>query len=295
MEQAFFSCQNGGKEALMAEIFECVNLRTPDGLNLYLRRDIPHRPRGIVVLLHSLGEHGGRYEAAAEKLSSAGYAVYRFDFRGHGRSDGPRGDVQSFQDYLIDVDAAVEHARKAFPALPLFLIGHSMGGLVAAAYAAEHPGSVDGGVTTGAAVRLMPALDFLKGCSRYSHGERGDERFSFVMPYWQEEGAEAWREDRFMLDSVTVRLAGRVWIQGADWFAPRVKDVTAPLLILHGEEDCLVPPEASKWFYESVSSQDRTLNLYPKRGHLLLGGYSDVLDDIAAWLDAHGRREVPLG
>ena len=295
MEQAFFSCQDGGKEALMAEIFECVNLRTPDGLNLYLRRDIPHRPRGIAVLLHSLGEHGGRYGAAAEKLSSAGYAVYRFDFRGHGRSDGPRGDVQSFQDYLSDVDAAVEHARKAFPALPLFLIGHSMGGLVAAAYAAEHPGSVDGEVTTGAAVRLMPALDFLKGCSRYSHGERGDERFSFVMPYWQEGGEAAWQEDSFMLDSVTIRLAGRVWIQGADWFAPRMKDVTTPLFILHGEEDCLVPPEASKWLYEGVSSQDRTLNLYPERGHILLGGDSDVLDDIAAWLDAHGRREGSSG
>ncbi len=295
MVPSTFFCNSGRKEALMAEIFECGALRTPDGLNLYLRRDIPHRPRGIAVLLHSLGEHGGRYEAAAEKLSSAGYAVYRFDFRGHGRSDGPRGDVQSFQDYLSDVDTVVEHARKAFPALPLFLIGHSMGGLVAAAYAAEHPGKVDGEVTAGAAVRLMPALDFLKGCSRYCHGERGDERFSFVMPYWQEGGAEAWREDRFMLDSVTVRLAGRVWIQGADWFAPRMKDVTTPLFILHGEEDCLVPPEASKWFYDGVSSQDRTLNLYPERGHMLLGGDSDVLDDIAAWLDAHGRKEEALG
>lgn len=278
----------------MAKIFEGGTVRTPDGLNLYLRRDIPHRPRGIAVLLHSLGEHGGRYEAAAEKFSSAGYAVYRFDFRGHGRSDGPRGDVQDFRDYLCDVDTVVDHARREFPVLPLFLIGHSMGGLVAAAYAAEHPGKIDGEVTTGAAVRLMPALDFLKGCSRYSHGERGDERFSFVMPYWQDGGAAAWSEDRFMQDSVTVRLAGRVWIQGADWFAPRMKDVTVPLFILHGEEDCFVPAEVSKWFYDGVSSQDRTLSFYSKHGHALLEEDSEILDDIAAWLDSHGRRESPL-
>jgi alpha-beta hydrolase superfamily lysophospholipase len=123
----------------MAEIFECSTLRTSDGLNLFLRRDIPRRPRGIAVILHSLGEHSGRYEAAAEKLKNGGYAVYRVDFRGHGRSDGPRGDVQDFRDYLIDIDTVVRYARKVFPALPLFLIGHSMGGLVAAAYAAEHP------------------------------------------------------------------------------------------------------------------------------------------------------------
>lgn len=273
----------------MAEIFESGFLRTPDGLNLYLRRDIPHKARGIVVLFHSLGEHSGRYEAVAGKLREAGYGVYRFDFRGHGRSDGPRGDVQNFQDYLNDADAVVEHARKALGPLPLFLIGHSMGGLVAAAYAAEYPDKVAGEVTTGAAMRLMPALDFLKGCSRYSHSERGDERFSFVMPYWQETGEASWGQDRLVLDSVTVRLAGKVWIQGADWFAPRLKDVTTPVFILHGEEDCLVPPESSRWFYEGVSSQDRSLHIYPKRGHVLLDGDAEVLGDITSWLDAHGN------
>jgi alpha-beta hydrolase superfamily lysophospholipase len=91
-----------------------------------------------------------------------------------------------------------------------------------------------------------------------------------------------------MLDSVTVRLAGNVWIQGADWFAPRMKELNTPLLILHGEEDCLVPPEVSHWFYEGVSSQDRRLCLYPKQGHSLLGEDGKVFDDIVAWLDGHG-------
>ena len=101
-----------------------------------------------------------------------------------------------------------------------------------------------------------------------------------------------------MLDSVTVRLAGNVWIQGADWFAPRMKELKTPLLLLHGEQDCLVPPEVSRWFYEGVSSQDRRLCLYPTQGHSLLGEDSEVLDDIVAWLDVHGGRtggaELPL-
>jgi len=269
----------------MADIFEDGFLRTEDGLNLYLRRDIPHRPRALILLLHSLGEHSGLYSSAAARLNKAGYGVYRLDFRGHGRSDGPRGDVQNFEDYLRDTDSAVEYARKAFPGLALILLGHSMGALVAASYAVAFPGKVDGEVSTCGALRMIPALEFLRGCSRHTHSERGDERFSLLLPKRQE--ADSWQDDRQRLDSVTVRLAGKVWIQGADWFAPRMKELTTPLLILHGEDDSLVPPEISRWFYEGVSSQDRRLLLYPAQGHSLLKEDGEALDDIIAWLDTH--------
>ena len=277
----------------MAEIFECGTMRTRDGLNLYFRLNRPRRPKALIIFLHSLGEHCGRYEDMAEKLNEAGYGVCRFDCRGHGRSDGPRGDVQDFQDYLHDVDTVVELVRKAFPGLALFLMGHSMGGLVAAAYAAEYPGKVDGGITAGAAVRMMPALEFLKRDARHYHRERGDERFSFVIPRQKTKAADM-GEDGLILDSVTVRLAGRVWIEGADWFASHRKDITSPLFILHGESDGLVPPECSKWLYDGIASEDRALRLYPERGHSLLEGDAEVLGDIVAWLDAH-RRESSSG
>ena len=273
----------------MADIFEDGFLRTEDGLNLHLRRDIPHRPRALILLLHSLGEHSGLYSAAAARLNKAGYGVYRLDFRGHGRSDGPRGDVQNFEDYLRDTDTAVEYARRAFPGLALILLGHSMGALVAASYAVAFPGKVDGEVSTCGALRMIPALEFLRGCSRHTHSERGDERFSLLLPKRQE--ADSWQDDRQRLDSVTVRLAGKVWIQGADWFAPRMKELTTPLLILHGEDDSLVPPEISRWFYEGVSSQDRRLLLYPAQGHSLLKEDGEALDDIIAWLDTHRHSE----
>ncbi|WP_458400920.1 alpha/beta hydrolase [Mailhella sp.] len=277
----------------MAEIFECGTMRTRDGLNLYFRLNRPRRPKALVIFLHSLGEHSGRYEDMTEKLNEAGYGVCRFDCRGHGRSDGPRGDVQDFQDYLRDVDTVVELVRKTFPGLALFLMGHSMGGLVAAAYAAEFPGKVDGGITAGAAVRMMPALEFLKRDARHYHRERGDERFSFLIPRQKTRTADK-GEDSLVLDSATVRLAGRVWIEGADWFASHRKDITSPLFILHGESDGLVPPESSKWLYDGVASEDRALRLYPERGHSLLEGDAEVMSDIVAWLDAH-RREGASG
>ncbi len=270
----------------MAEMFEQGTIRTGDGLNLFFTRDIPHRPRGIAVLLHALAEHSGRLDAAAHALKEAGYGVYRFDCRGHGRSDGPRGDVQNFHDYVQDAALVLEHARRAFPYTPLFLIGQGMGGLVAASYAAEHPEALAGEVTLGAAVRLFPALGFLTEEVPHKHRERGDERFSLMLPQWRERGEDPWSADRLMLDSVTVRLAGNVWLYGADWFEPRVKDVVTPLFILHGEDDELVPIESSRWFYEAVSSPDRSLRTYPHRSDLL-NGQGEALGDIIAWLDAH--------
>ncbi|MBR3880527.1 MAG: lysophospholipase [Mailhella sp.] len=271
----------------MAEIYEQGTIRTNDGLNIFFRRDIPRHPKGIVVLLHTLAEHSGRYDHAAAELNSAGYGVYRFDCRGHGRSDGPRGDVRDFFDYIFDTDMIVEHAHNACPGLPVFLLGHSMGGFVAAAYAAEHPEKIAGEIITGAAIRMVPALSFLLSETSSRHRERGDERFSLVAPCWKENDEGSWNDDRYVLDSVTVRLAGNVWLSGADWFQPRMKDVVTPLLILHGEDDWFVPPEASRWFYERVSSPDRLLHIYPKRGHFLLDADTEVLSDITAWLDEH--------
>lgn len=269
----------------MRDLNEQGTLRSHDGLNIFFRREIPRHPKGVVILLHSLGEHSGRYDGAAAAFRASGYSVYRFDCRGHGLSDGPRGDVRDFQDYVMDTDMIVDHARTAYPGLPLFLIGHSMGAFVAAAYASLHPDKLDGEVTTAAAVQLLPALDFLNESCQHRHRERGDERFSLLMPDRQT-GEEPW-SDSLMLDSVTIRLAGNVWLQGADWFAPRLKQVVTPMLILHGEDDGLVPLEASRWFYDGISSEDRSLRTYPHQGHALLAGTDSVIDDIIGWLDVH--------
>ncbi len=273
----------------MQEMRQSEAIRTWDGLNLYLRKDVPRQSKGLVVILHALGEHGGCYEEVSRALNAAGYGVYRFDSRGHGRSDGPRGDIQDFRDYISDTDLVVEQAHAAFPRHPLFLLGYGMGGLVAASYAAAHPNKVDGEITVGAALRMMPALEFLHGSGFTHHRERGDERFSLIMPQGWGRNMGGRGDDRFMLDSVTVRLAGNVWFTGADWFAQHMKDVVTPVLILHGEDDSLVPPESSQWFYAGVSSQDRSLRVYPKSGHIQIQEGSEVLADVLNWLDMHGR------
>lgn len=109
-------------------------IQTSDGLNLAVRVWAPAQPRGLVVVTHGLGEHGGRHIVLAEALSLEGFAVYAMDLRGHGLSEGTRGHTPSFQAMLKDVDAAMGHALRNIGAVPRWVYGHSLGGALALGY-----------------------------------------------------------------------------------------------------------------------------------------------------------------
>lgn len=279
----------------MAMSYEEGAIRTEDGLRLYCRREIPDQVKAIVVLFHSLAEYCGRYDGAVAEFNASGYGVVRFDYRGHGRSEGARGDLFRFHDYLCDTDRVVEYVRGEYPGLPVFLVGHSMGGFVAAAYAAEHPDKLTGEVTAGAAVQLPPFLEFLKG--DMTERERGDNRFAVLMPEWKTENGYFPDDDELMLDSITVRLAGNVWLYGADWFVHRADRIVTPFLAVHGEKDALIPATSSQWLFDHVSSPDRSIRFYPGGGHILLQDKGEALDDVIRWLDAHAPavEEAPGG
>ena len=117
---------------------------TADGLSLYYQSWQPAQPRAVVVLVHGLAEHSGRYEAVARSLTQSGLAVYAPDQRGHGKSPGRRVHVRSFDEYRTDIRTALTHARAEHPGLPPLLLGHSQGGLVAATLALREPEGLDG-------------------------------------------------------------------------------------------------------------------------------------------------------
>ena len=109
-------------------------LRSPDGLSLYWQRFTPARPRGTVAIFPGGGDHSGRYPALTAALVAAGFQVALLDLRGHGRSDGRRWHVEAFDDYLVDAGAFLAHARAGAAGRPLFVVGHSQGGLIAARF-----------------------------------------------------------------------------------------------------------------------------------------------------------------
>jgi lysophospholipase len=136
------------------------HVRTADGLDLFCRSLAPPGPRGVLVVVHGLGEHGGRYRPTAEWFCGQGFAVFAGDLRGHGLSpDAPGGGrvhVRRFEEYFLDVDAFVAVARQAHQDLPLFLLGHSMGGLITIRYVLDNPGRHAGAVISSPALAAHP-------------------------------------------------------------------------------------------------------------------------------------------
>lgn len=136
------------------------------GLRIWYRSWRPQAARAVIVVVHGLGEHGGRYANLVAELVPRGYALYVPDLRGHGRSSGLRGHCDRFVDYVADLKSAVQEAQTQEPGLPLFVYGHSLGGLIVLRHALERPQGARGLVISAPALRrkfAVPAGKLLLG------------------------------------------------------------------------------------------------------------------------------------
>lgn len=134
--------------------------RTADGLDLHCRSWAPNGPCGVIVIVHGLAEHGGRFRETAEYFAQQGWAVFAGDLRGHGLSPdtpgGGRVHVRRFDEYFMDVEAFTDVARQSHEGLPVFLLGHSMGGLITISYLLENPADLSGGIVSSPALGTHP-------------------------------------------------------------------------------------------------------------------------------------------
>ena len=129
-------------------------LEASDGIRLFTQRWPAREPQGICLLAHGVGEHSGRYEYLARRLNECELSVWALDHRGHGRSEGRRGDCTKLARFVEDLHLLVERARREFPGLPRLMIGHSLGGLIALVYAVEHPEMIRGVAVSSPALKL---------------------------------------------------------------------------------------------------------------------------------------------
>lgn len=247
--------------------------------------------RAAVVIVPGFNGHSGYYERAGEGLSGQGHAVYAIDLRGRGRSDGDRFFVEDFADYVSDVARLVALVTAREAGAPLFLLGHSAGGVVACLYALDHQAELSGLVSESFAHEL-PAPDFalaaIRGLSHLAPHARvlrlKNEDFS------RDPRAVAAMDEDPLIDAEsqpTRTLAALV--RADETLRHRFAELTLPLLILHGTADKAAKPSGSKHLFERAGSADKTLKLYEGGYHDLLADLDreQVLADIAAWLDAH--------
>ncbi|WP_235505197.1 alpha/beta hydrolase [Variovorax sp. Root318D1] len=234
-----------------------VSLSTPDGETLSLRRlPAAGRSRGVVVLVHGLGEYAGRYKALAERLRGWGFAVWAHDHHGHGESSGARGGLPSELRLVDDLARVIDDARRENPGLPLVLLGHSLGGLVAASLVARGVRSVDGLVLSSPG--LDPGLNkfqkaLLAVLPRIAPGLRVGNGLDDNFLSHDRAVVQAYRDDPLTHDRIGGRLARFLAHEGA-----LVQQVAAhwpvPTLLIYAGDDRLVVPAASRAFAEAAAS-----------------------------------------
>ena len=250
-------------------------------------------PRAALVLVHGLGEHSGRYEYLAAHCTARGYAVHAVDHYGHGRSEGLRGHVERFSVYLDGLRALRDDVRGQHADLPLFLLGHSMGGLIAAAFLGEDQASFRGCVLSGPALRsdaeppklamaLVRLISWLAPTAPLiGLDPSGVSRDPAVV--------KAYMNDPLVHHGkATARLIAELssTMRATLAAAPAIG---LPLLVLHGDADVLTSPAGSQALCDAAASADKTLKLYPGLYHEIFNEpeRDQVLGDMSTWLEAH--------
>ena len=261
---------------------------------LYQQSWLPDsEPRAVVLLVHGLGEHSSRYTHVAEHLTQRGFAVFTLDHYGHGKSDGHAGFVERFSVYLDGVAALLEKARSEHPRQPLFLLGHSMGGLIAATFLLDHQSAFRAAVLSGPAIKsdqAPPAI--VIGLIRLLSA------VAPTVPLIQLDASGVSRDQAvvaaYMKDplvhhgKLSARLLSQMSAAMQDTVA-RAAAITLPIMLMHGEDDQLTSPAGSAELYEAVSSTDKQLKTYPGLYHEIFNEPEQdaVLADMSNWLEAH--------
>lgn len=266
------------------------HLVVPGGRSLFCRSWLPPQPERLLLLVHGYAEHSGRYEHVGAWLAARGCAVHAYDQQGHGRSDGPRGHVRRFADFLDDLDAVLAAARREPPGLPAFVVGHSMGGLVASAWALERASDVLGVVTSGAALSVTgvpsrPRLLLLRALRRVMPHFSIEQPISQAALSRDPEVGRAYAADPLVFQRMTVSLAAELFAAGGRTLAG-AGQVRVPMLLLHGGDDRLCPAYASRTFFEQLRTRGSDLRIYPGLRHEIFNEpeQEQVFADLIDWV-----------
>jgi acylglycerol lipase len=262
------------------------------GQQIFWQSWSPVQTRGVVVIVHGLGEHSDRYGHVAQRLVAEGYATYALDHRGHGRSQGPRAVIDRLANAVSDIDRLVLLAGDAHPGLPVFMLGHSMGGLLAVQYALAHQDRLAGLLLSGAlaAPDAAPAPARLIARMLSAVAPRaGLIALDASLVSRDPQVVAAYRADPMVHHGKLPARTVAELIAAGQRFPELVANIRVPTLIMYGSEDRLCPPSGSVMLGERIGAADITVIPYAGLYHEIFNEpeRETVLDDMCAWLGAH--------
>lgn len=248
--------------------------------------------KGVIMIVHGLGEHCERYDAVAKYCNDRGYHVGSMDLPCHGRSEGPRGHVDSFETYQRAVLGLYQRLQEAYPKLPVTLLGHSMGGLIAARLLLSNQDKFKAALLSGAAIqspqqppawqvfvirnlaKLFPTMGVLK------LDAQGVSRDPEVV-------AKYFADPLVSKDALSTQFLVSMF-EAMEQVKANAASITLPILIMHGGADVMTDPAGSEFLFDAVSSSKKELSIYPELFHEIFNEpegpeiYAEMLD----WLEA---------
>jgi acylglycerol lipase len=274
---------------------------TSDGVRLYAQWWKPSgAAKAIVCLVHGGCEHSGRYAHLANVLASSGYLVAAIDLRGHGRSPGRRVFIRSFDEYLTDVRSLLSQAAKQAPGRPVFLLGHSLGGLIATLFVVSERPAIAGLVLSGPFLEIgqgisKPAIKLARIMGRLFPTLTITKALDTTAVSRNPDVVNAYAKDPLVHHGGIPLGTGAEVIKAVAEVDDRMEEVRVPMLVFHGTADRLAAVEGSKQLYGRASSTDKTLRLCEGLFHEVFNEpeRAALLDELVKWLNWHTDNPGP--
>ena len=271
-------------------------LTSADGVKIFFRHYPAEAERARMVIAHGLGEHSGRYRNVVERMLPNGISVWVPDHRGHGQSEGKRGHILNFVQYLADLRLSVELAGEGRPeGMKCFLLGHSMGGLIALYFAQQYPGFIDGVVASSPALGMaieVPGVKKVLGLLMsyiWPGLAMGNELDAGKVSH-DPEVVRAYKTDPLVHDRVSARFFTE-FLAAMEIVYIQASALKVPTLLQVAGDDQLVNARSSVQFFKQLDIEDKTLHVYEGRYHEIYNEGEDlrrqVIEDLEDWLETH--------
>jgi alpha-beta hydrolase superfamily lysophospholipase len=249
-------------------------------------------PKAVLPIVHGLGDHSGRYMNVVNHFVPLGYVVYGVDQIGHGKSGGPREFVESFDDFSHTLTAYLAMVKEWQPGKPIFLLSHSIGGLIATYYLLDHQAEFQGAIFSAPVVKVASHITnttiFLGRSLSILAPKVGVMSVDPSTVSRDPDVVNAYINDPFVFHGKTSARLSAEMLRALTRVSAETNKITLPFLAMQGGADRLVDPDGAQILYEKAGSKDKTLKIYEGLYHEIFNEpeHERVLGDVETWLAA---------
>lgn len=270
-----------------------TSFQTADNHRLHAQSWTPEAgSKAALVIVHGLGEHSSRYAHVAERLGQIGVETHTWDHRGHGRSPGTRAFVNRFDEYLADLDRFLETLKAQAPGKPVFVLGHSMGGAIAALWAITRQPKIAGLILSSAALKIgddfPPLLVSIAGVVSAVAPQLPTSKIKTELISRDPEVVKRAANDPLSYYGGTLARTGAEILRAMTLIQQGAGRITVPTLLFHGTADKITNPDGSKLIHSRLTVPDKTLTMYQDSFHETMNDLDKdrVLNDLSNWIAA---------